>query len=127
MGAAALLAMTLWGILSRDRTARPFPIPGEGEAVTVEVLNGTRVDGLARTITAHLREQGIDVVYFGSAFDSTLDSTQVLIRRGDSTAAKRVQAALGTGRIVHQPDAARMVDVTVILRLDAAGIVRLHP
>ena len=54
----------------------------------VEVLNGTRRQGLARVATRVLREHGIDVVFFGNA-DSVTDSTRVAVRRGDPGRGKR--------------------------------------
>lgn len=103
-----------------DAGAHRFPIPGEdGPRLTVEVLNSTAVDGLARRVTGHLRRHGLDVVYFGSA-SGALDSTRVLIRRGDSTAARRVRQALGFGTIVEDLDPRLLLDVTVLLGTDAA-------
>ena len=95
--------------------------------MVVEVFNATGVDGLARTATRKLRTEGIDVVFYGSARDSTLDSTQIIVRRGDSTAAILVRDALGTGVIGVQHDAKRLVDVTVLLHVDAARLLGLYP
>lgn len=93
----------------------------------VEVLNTTDTDGLAREITRRLRRAGIDVVYFGSHRDRSVDSTTILIRRGDSTAALRVRAALGLGRIRVEPDARLLLDASVLLGPDAARAIDLHP
>lgn len=101
-----------------------FPVPGEqGPRVTVEVLNGTDVDGLARRVTGHLRRHGLDVVYFGSA-PAPVDSTRILIRQGDSSAALRVRDALGFGLIVVEPDPRLLLDLTVLLGPDAAALDR---
>lgn len=95
------------------------PIPGDGERVVVEVLNGTNVDGLARAVTRRLRGDGIDVVYYGSVRDSIHTATQILVRRGDTTFAQRVRRSLGFGTVYDRPDARRLLDLTVILGLDA--------
>ena len=109
-----------------DGAETRFPIPGEdGPRVTVEVLNAAGVDGLARRLTERLRREGLDVVYFGSAAEA-VDSTQILIRRGDASAATRVRNALGVGRIVEAPDPRLLLDVTVVLGPDAAALDR-HP
>ncbi len=127
IGAIALAGALLWVSRPRDADlARPI-VPGESEHILVEVLNGTRVDGLARAITRRLRRQGIDVVYFGTAADSGLDTTRIVIRRGDSTAAVRVRTLLGLGRIVSDPDTTRLLDATVILGHDAAPLRGLEP
>ena len=93
----------------------------------VEVLNATDVDGLARAVTRRLRREGIDVVYYGTARDSTPDSTRILIRRGDSTYARSVRRVLGTGRIESSPAPNLLLDVTVVLGRDATRLLHLDP
>ena len=95
-------------------------IPGEGNRITVEVLNGTTVNGLARQVTRQLRRRGIDVVYFGSTASPDADSTLVIARRGDTAAAGIVRNALGVGTIIDEPSAQLLLDVTVVLGGDAA-------
>jgi hypothetical protein len=95
--------------------------------MTVEVLNGTTVDGLAREVTQRLRHAGIDVVSFGGAQDTSLDSTVILVRRGDSTDALRVRRALGLGRVLIEPDARLLLDVSVLVGRDLSGVLGLHP
>ncbi len=98
---------------------RRLPIPGERDTLQVQVLNATGVDGLARAVTIRLRRAGIDVVDFGTAADRSLDTTQIVIRRGDSTAGFAVRDLLGVGQIVVDPDPDLLLDVSVILGLDA--------
>lgn len=86
----------------------------------VEVLNGSRVDGLARAVTRRLRARGIDVVDYGSARESIYTVTQILTRRGDSVPAYAVRDVLGVGRVIDRPAPDLLLDVTVILGLDAA-------
>ena len=105
----------------------PVVIPGETVHVTAEVLNGTPVDGLAREVTERLRRAGIDVVNYGSGPDTTRDSTTILIRRGDSTAALRVRRALGGGRLVVRPDPHLLLDESVLAGRDLAAALGLHP
>lgn len=85
----------------------------------IEVLNGTRIDGLARRMTQKLRERGLDVVFFGSASTTTADSTMVIARRGDVAAAERVRDVLGVGTVIEDPSAQLLLDVTVVLGRDA--------
>ncbi len=121
------VGVVAWRWRGTTSAGTAFPIPGEGARhITAEVLNATTVDGLARNVTERLRRQGIDVVDFGSAPAPHPDSTEILIRRGDSTAAVAVRRALGTGRIVQAPDAGLLVDVTVLLGPDATALDR-HP
>ena len=99
------------------------PVPGETERVQVEVLNASGGTGLARAATQRLRDAGLDVVYFGSDTTAAIDTTLVLLRRGDGAAAERVRKALGAGAVRTAADPARLVDVTVRLGLDFAAVV----
>jgi LytR cell envelope-related transcriptional attenuator len=90
--------------------------------VTVEVLNSTRMPGIARVATALLRRAGLDVVYFGGA-DTTLRGrahSEVLVRRGDTTGVGRIIAALGRATVIAAPDPSREVDLTVVIGTDFA-------
>ncbi|HEU4699899.1 MAG TPA: LytR C-terminal domain-containing protein [Gemmatimonadales bacterium] len=103
-----------------------FAIPSAEDRVLVEVFNATPRKGLARTATRVLRQQGLDVIFLGNA-DTAADSTRIYLRRGDSTAARRVQRALGFGHIVAAPDSLRRVDVSVVLGPDYQPVLPLHP
>jgi hypothetical protein len=92
----------------------------------VEVLNGTRRQGVARTATRMLRSQGLDVVFLGNA-DSLEESTRVIVRRGDPGPARYVAQALGAGKVVVEPDTFRRVDVSVILGDDFKPRLEIHP
>ncbi len=92
----------------------------------VEVLNGTARQGLARVATRALRSEGLDVVYFGNA-DSLIDSTRVIVRRGNRSAANRVARLLQVRRVISEIDTLRRVDVTVILGKDYRPEPQLHP
>jgi hypothetical protein len=104
-------------LLDRKPVAPPARTPvalAGNERIVVEVLNGSGRRGLARVATRELRQAGFDVVYFGTTSE-TLRQTQVLARRGDSTAATRVARALGSGAVRVALDTLLRVDVTVIL------------
>jgi hypothetical protein len=64
-----------------------------------------------------LRRRGLDVVFYGNA-EAAVESTRVIVRRGDSTAAREVRQAIGAGRVVMEADTLRRVDVSVILGPD---------
>jgi hypothetical protein len=123
-----VVAAVVWWIWQRPPGARSeMVVPGDDVHVTVEVLNGTPIDGLAREVTGRLRQAGIDVVNYGSGPDTTLDSTAILVRRGDSTAALRVRRALGLGRVLVRPDPRLLLDVSVLVGRDLATALGLHP
>ena len=120
VAAAAIGAWLFW-------RARPevLPPPGsDGATVVIEVLNATDRSGLARIATMRLRERGIDVVAFGNASEP-VDSTLLVVRRGDERAAERVRRALGLGRVLVDRDSSLFLDVTVLLGADFAATLDL--
>ena len=130
IGAGVLLLAFLAVKYRSAPTALPdhaFPIPGEPNRLTVEVLNGSGRAGLARTATRVLRRGGLDVVFFGTADGDPSKVTQLLVRRGDSTAARRAARLLGVGVTTWAPDSTRRVDVTVILGADWQPPEEVHP
>ena len=116
-------------LLRRPREHVPthaYPVPVVQGRVTVEVLNGTRRQGVARTATRMLRGQGIDVVFLGNA-DTAEVTTLVIARRGDGDRARYVASVLGAGKVVMETDTFRRVDVSVILGEDFRPRLGLHP
>ena len=112
-------ALVVWGVRARS------PSPGgrfhatdvrapEGLRIRVQVLNATRVRGLARRATLHLRDRGFDVVDVGTTQPSR-DSTLVLDRSNHPEWAARVAKALGATRVESRPDTSRYLAVTVLL------------
>ncbi len=85
-----------------------------GRRITVEVLNATKVRGLARRAALTLRDKGFDVVSTGTNRDQ-FDSTQVLDRTGHRDWAVRAAKAMGGGAVLVRPDSSREVDLTVLI------------
>ena len=82
--------------------------------VRVEVINATRISGLARRATRLLRDRGFDVVTYTTS-PVLQDSTVVLDRSNHPEWARLVAQALGEARVDARPDTSRYVDVTVVL------------
>ena len=82
--------------------------------IKVEVINATRVRGLARRASMHLRDRGFDVVATGTAAQSR-DSTLVLDRSNHPEWATLVARAMGGARLESRPDSSRYLDVTVLI------------
>jgi hypothetical protein len=102
----------------RDRVpGHAYAIPSGTHRIMVEVLNGSGRPGAARLGTRYLRGKGLDVVYVATATEA-VDSTRIILRRGDASAAERVRDALGVGAIRTDIDTLRRVDVTVVLGPD---------
>ena len=117
---ATIAVVLLARSLRRDRVeGHAFDIPTGDNRIIVEVLNGSGRAGFARLGARRLRRHGLDVVLFGNA-DSSVDSTRVILRRGEKVRADRVLDALGTGSFREGRDSLRLVDVTVILGPDFA-------
>lgn len=84
----------------------------------VEVLNASNEAGIARDATQRLRDAGFDVVHFGNAPESGVDSSVVYSRTADDAVARAVAQALGIARVVSQPDTTLYVDASVMLGTD---------
>ena len=135
-GVAVLMAIGAGGVaLSRSNTSSsPVPAPTragvvapESVRVRVQVLNGTRVRGLARRATTLLRERGFDVVETGTSSKQT-DTTLVLDLSGHPEWAKRVASLFPPARVQTRPDSSRYLDVAVVLGATwRAPAETLHP
>ena len=91
--------------------------------VTVEILNGTTVSGLARTAAPLLQSFGYRVVRIGNADHHQHATTLVLDRRGRPELAARVAELMKCSGAGSEPDAAidPEVDVTIVLGGDFNG------
>jgi hypothetical protein len=85
-----------------------------GTRITVEVINATKVRGLAQRAARALRDQGFDVVSTGNNKEQ-FDSTQVLARTGHRDWAERAAKAMGGGAVLMRPDSSRDVDLSVLI------------
>jgi hypothetical protein len=130
LSAAVILLGAGSGFLFRDKPEQApnqaFAIPPMHGRLMVEVLNGTRRHGVARTATRMLRARGVDVVFLGNA-DSAEAVTRVIVRRGKPERAGTVVGVLGAGKVVIEPDTFRRVDVSVILGDDFRPRLGVHP
>jgi hypothetical protein len=130
LSAGAILVAAGTGFLLRGERKKEvnhaFAIPPIQGRLMVEVLNGTRRQGVARTATRILRARGVDVVFLGNA-DSAESVTRVIVRRGDPDRARAVVGVPGAGKIVVETDTFRRVDVSVILGDDFRPRLDVHP
>jgi len=91
-----------------------------GQGITVAVLNGTTIAGLAAQTADVLKENGYDVLEVGNSEKPTA-TTLIVDHRGQARRAERVQTVLGGGVISAAPDGQNPADVTVILGDDLAS------
>jgi LCP family protein required for cell wall assembly len=86
--------------------------------VTVQVLNGSGVPGLAARVRTRLIYFGFNVVEFGNADRDDYEKTMVLDRSGNAEAARRIYEILKIGGQYPKIDRRLLVDVTVVAGRD---------
>jgi len=105
-----------------DRLSVDPPPLVEEKVITVQVLNGCGVQGLANEITQYLRNKNFDVVDVGNYEDGfDLEQTLVLDRVSlGSKYAKKVAKALGVNKNLVTPNLEKSLQlmVTVIIGTD---------
>ena len=87
------------------------------------------LDARSDTLDAQLRRAGVDVVSYGNAPEGTglLDSTRILVRRGNVAAGERVRRVLKVGVVVLRPDSTKLLDASVLLGADFTPRLDFHP
>ncbi|MFP4010661.1 MAG: LCP family protein [Spirochaetaceae bacterium] len=94
----------------------------EAVAVSIELLNGTSVSGLARRTRELYAGYGFDVVSVDNADSEDVEHTRVIDRSGNIDVARRVANIIGATRIDSEPlSEESTIDVTVILGQDFDG------
>ena len=88
------------------------------KTMKVEIYNASGYTGLAKKLTWYLRDNGIDVIYYGNAREK-LDRT-VIVDRVDSTMkyAKILSQFIGGGVVKYEPDADRLTTITILIGKD---------
>ena len=114
----SFVALVLFACAQRNppaqREAETAPGAVASERVRVEVLNATKVHGLARRATEYLRDRGYDVVASGTSKEQR-DSTLILDRTNHPVWSGRIARAFNGARVQLAPDTSRYVDITVLL------------
>ena len=94
----------------------------ESVDISLEILNGTTVNGLARRTKELFEGYGFDVVSFDNAETSEVEYTQVIDRTGNIDIARRTAGIIRATRITSEPlPNETAIDVTVILGQDFDG------
>ena len=108
---------TLKTIASRDVLSE------EDLTVTIEILNGTKVNGLAARTREIYQSFGYDVISIGNTKENDYLNTVVLDRKGKIDIAKKVASIIHCERIYTRPDPKidESIDVTIILGKDFDG------
>ncbi len=109
----------------RDSLASEVEAFEDNAAITLEILNGTRTNGLARRTQDLLEGYGFHVVRIGNAENNDVEYTLVIDRTGNIRLAERVAGILQGQRVFTDQslDEEQEALVTVILGRDFDGTV----
>jgi hypothetical protein len=83
-------------------------------------------DGSARA-ASRCCDSGESTSVWMSPAPEPLDSTRILVRRGDVTVGDRVRQALGVGKVVLARDSTLLLDASVLLGRDFSARHGFHP
>ena len=91
--------------------------------ITVEILNGTNINGLAGRTREVYQSFGFDVISIGNADNKGYINTVVLDRKGKLERAKKAAEVIHCDRVYTKPDPNidDSIDVTIILGKDFDG------
>lgn len=103
-----------------DTLAQEGQVVQRPSTISVEILNGTSVTGLARRTRELYERYGFDVVSFDNADRDDHEQTVVIDRQGDPTAAQRAAEIIRASRVRSEP-LDSPIDVTIILGRDFDG------
>lgn len=91
---------------------------GEEPAFQIEVLNGTRVTGIAMDVAKDLRARGIDVLIVDNAERLDFRESILVDRAGNPRLMRRLSKTLGCRTVLEQIRPAPLVDATFIVGYD---------
>ncbi len=103
-----------------DTLAQEGEVAQNPSTISVEILNGTGVTGLARRTKDLYERYGFDVVSFDNADRDDHETTRVIDRQGDPAAAQRAAEIIRAPRVESEP-VDSPIDVTIILGRDFDG------
>ena len=90
------------------------------EEVSVEILNGSGISGVAASLAEALAAEGFNVVRTGNADHFDYARTEVIASGDALTKARAVLLSVPGAVVRHSPDPEADVDVTVIVGKDFA-------
>lgn len=78
--------------------------------ISIEILNGTGVNGLASRTSQVFQSFGYDVAHIGNYDSNDIEKTKIVDRRGDIAQAQRVASIIKCSKVESAVDAAAPVD-----------------
>jgi anionic cell wall polymer biosynthesis LytR-Cps2A-Psr (LCP) family protein len=103
-----------------DTLAQEGEVAQRPSTISVEILNGTTVTGLAQRTKQLYERYGFDVVSFDNADRDDHEHTLVIDRKGDLADAQRAAEIIRASRVQSEP-LDSPIDVTIILGRDFDG------
>ena len=103
-----------------DTLGQEGEVVQQPSTISVEILNGTSVTGLAQRTKQLYQRYGFDVVSFDNADRSDHEHTLVIDRKGDPADARRAAEIIRAPRVQSEP-LDSPIDVTIILGRDFDG------
>jgi hypothetical protein len=99
-----------------EASSEPEPLVPAGVRIKVEVLNATKVRGLARKATLYLRDRGFDVVAMGTSSEQR--ATTLVLDRSNHPEWAALAARAFDAKVEARPDSSRYLDVTILVGAD---------
>jgi hypothetical protein len=99
-----------------DAEPAPTVLVPEGVRIKVEVLNATKVKGLARKATMFLRDRGFDVVAIGTSKEQR--ATSLVLDRSNHPQWAALAGKAFNAKVEARPDSSKYLDVTVLVGAD---------
>lgn len=122
---SSAIVSSLAGVPPATTSASKTPSPTAttaGPAPAVDVLNDSRISGLAASAAKQLRSDGWQVSAVGNwQGSSDVPSTTVFYPDGDKAAAQRLASKYGVSRVLPAASGLSSSDLTLVLAYDWSG------
>jgi hypothetical protein len=94
------------------------PTPTRALLPSLDVLNDSRISGLAARATAQFRAAGWEVATTGNFHGSDVPETTIFYPEGNRAAADRLAAGFGIHRVLSSPSSLSSGHLTIVLARD---------
>ncbi len=90
------------------------------QTIQVEILNGTKIGGLAKKTMEFLRKRHFDVLSIGNWSNDSMQTTIIFDNLGNIAASKKVAEALGIpdSLIILRIDSSLLLNTTIVIGYD---------
>ncbi len=99
-------------------------VSSKGDYITIELLNGSGINGAGKKIAVYLRSRKFDVLFIDNAKNQDYVETVIYDRIGKIQEAEKVGDLLGTDNVFTRRTSDSYVDITVILGKDIEKLLK---